>query len=81
MSIGTINFLPIPGLDGGHLFIYIIESIIRRPASRYRKPVSRYRKPVSRYRKPVSRNCKPVYRNPKADVPRLVRGIQLTAAT
>lgn len=31
ISIGIINLLPIPGLDGGHLFIYIIESIIRRP--------------------------------------------------
>lgn len=33
ISIGIINFLPIPGLDGGHLFIYIIELIIRRPIS------------------------------------------------
>jgi len=31
ISIGIINFLPIPGLDGGHLFIYVIESIIGRP--------------------------------------------------
>lgn len=31
IAIGVINFLPIPGLDGGHLLIQIIESIIRRP--------------------------------------------------
>ena len=31
ISIGIINFLPIPGLDGGHLFIQIIELITRRP--------------------------------------------------
>lgn len=31
ISIGIINILPIPGLDGGHLFIQAIEAIIRRP--------------------------------------------------
>ncbi|OGT55546.1 MAG: hypothetical protein A3F14_05130 [Gammaproteobacteria bacterium RIFCSPHIGHO2_12_FULL_43_28] len=31
ISIGIINLLPIPGLDGGHLIIQLIESIIRRP--------------------------------------------------
>lgn len=31
ISIGIINLLPIPGLDGGHLFIYMIEFVIRRP--------------------------------------------------
>ncbi len=31
LSIGLINLLPIPGLDGGHLFIQTIEFIIRRP--------------------------------------------------
>jgi regulator of sigma E protease len=31
ISVGIINLLPIPGLDGGHLFIYLIELIIRRP--------------------------------------------------
>lgn len=31
ISIGIINLIPIPGLDGGHLFIYIVELIIRRP--------------------------------------------------
>lgn len=31
LSIGVINVLPIPGLDGGHLFFQCIEAIIRRP--------------------------------------------------
>ena len=31
VSIGVINFLPLPGLDGGHLFIQFLEFIIRRP--------------------------------------------------
>lgn len=31
ISIGIINLFPIPGLDGGHLFIQIIELVIRRP--------------------------------------------------
>lgn len=31
LSIGIINFFPIPGLDGGHLFMQIVELIIRRP--------------------------------------------------
>lgn len=31
ISIGIINFLPLPGLDGGHLLIQFIEWIIRRP--------------------------------------------------
>jgi regulator of sigma E protease len=31
ISIGVINVLPIPGLDGGHLFIQFIEFLIRRP--------------------------------------------------
>lgn len=31
ISIGLINVLPIPGLDGGHLFMQVIEFIIRRP--------------------------------------------------
>jgi regulator of sigma E protease len=32
-SIGFINLLPIPVLDGGHLMFYAIEGIIRRPLS------------------------------------------------
>jgi regulator of sigma E protease len=31
VSLGVINLFPIPGLDGGHLFIQIIETILRRP--------------------------------------------------
>lgn len=31
IAIGVINLLPIPGLDGGHLFIQLVEAIIRRP--------------------------------------------------
>ncbi|MDR1009017.1 MAG: M50 family metallopeptidase [Rickettsiales bacterium] len=31
ISLGFFNLLPIPILDGGYLFIYIIEGIIRRP--------------------------------------------------
>jgi regulator of sigma E protease len=27
----VLNLLPIPILDGGHLFYYMIEAIIRRP--------------------------------------------------
>ncbi len=33
LQLGIINLLPIPGLDGGHIFILIIESIIRRDLS------------------------------------------------
>lgn len=31
VAIGVINLLPIPGLDGGHLALQIIEAVIRRP--------------------------------------------------
>lgn len=31
IAIGVVNFLPIPGLDGGHLFLQLIELVIRRP--------------------------------------------------
>lgn len=31
VSLGVINLFPIPGLDGGHLFIQLIETTIRRP--------------------------------------------------
>jgi len=33
VSLFVINLLPIPVLDGGHLFFIIVESIIRRPVS------------------------------------------------
>ncbi len=31
ISLGVLNLLPIPVLDGGHLLYYLVESIIRRP--------------------------------------------------
>lgn len=31
ISLGVLNLLPIPVLDGGHLLFYLIEGIIRRP--------------------------------------------------
>lgn len=33
INLGFINLLPIPTLDGGHLFFYGIEAIARRPVS------------------------------------------------
>jgi regulator of sigma E protease len=31
ISLGVLNLLPIPVLDGGHLFYYGVEAVIRRP--------------------------------------------------
>lgn len=31
ISLGVLNLLPIPVLDGGHLLYYLIEGVIRRP--------------------------------------------------
>lgn len=31
INLGVLNFLPIPVLDGGHLFFFLVEAIIRRP--------------------------------------------------
>jgi regulator of sigma E protease len=31
VNLAFINLLPIPGLDGGHIFITLIEGTIRRP--------------------------------------------------
>ena len=33
INLAVINLLPIPALDGGHLLIYLIQAIIRRPLS------------------------------------------------
>lgn len=33
INLGLMNLLPIPALDGGHLFFYGLESIIRKPIS------------------------------------------------
>ena len=31
VNLAFLNILPIPGLDGGHIFIHLIEAILRRP--------------------------------------------------
>ena len=31
VNLAFLNILPIPGLDGGHIFIHLIEGILRRP--------------------------------------------------
>ncbi len=33
INLGFINLLPVPMLDGGHLFFYLIEAVRRRPVS------------------------------------------------
>lgn len=33
LNLGLINLFPIPGLDGGHLFFYLIEAIRGKPVS------------------------------------------------
>jgi regulator of sigma E protease len=33
INLAFLNILPIPGLDGGHIFIIVIETIIRKPLS------------------------------------------------
>lgn len=33
INVGFINLLPVPVLDGGHLFFYVIEAVRRRPIS------------------------------------------------
>jgi len=40
VSLFVINLLPIPVLDGGHLFFILIESVIRRPLSEKVKEVA-----------------------------------------
>ncbi len=34
VNLGVMNILPVPVLDGGHLFFYIIEAIMGKPLSR-----------------------------------------------
>jgi regulator of sigma E protease len=31
LNLGVLNLLPIPVLDGGHLFFFLIESVLGRP--------------------------------------------------
>ncbi|QQR80729.1 MAG: site-2 protease family protein [Deltaproteobacteria bacterium] len=33
IQLGLLNLLPLPVLDGGHLFFFAIETITRRPVS------------------------------------------------
>jgi regulator of sigma E protease len=33
INLGFINLLPVPMLDGGHLFFYVVEAVRRRPIS------------------------------------------------
>ena len=33
INLGFINLLPVPMLDGGHLFFYTMEAVRRRPLS------------------------------------------------
>ncbi|MCF0179314.1 MAG: RIP metalloprotease RseP [Bacteroidales bacterium] len=42
VALAFMNILPIPGLDGGHIFILIIETIIRRPISDKAKEIAMY---------------------------------------
>ena len=30
LQLGIVNLFPIPGLDGGHLLIFVVEAVIRR---------------------------------------------------
>ena len=34
INLGVMNLLPIPALDGGHLLLYFIEAIRRKPVKR-----------------------------------------------
>ncbi len=40
MSVGLLNLLPIPVLDGGHLMFYTIEAIRRRPLSQRSREIA-----------------------------------------
>ena len=33
LNLGLVNLLPIPGLDGGHLMLFAVEAVMRRPLS------------------------------------------------
>jgi len=40
INLAILNLLPIPVLDGGHLLIYLIEGVIRRPLSEKAKMIA-----------------------------------------
>ncbi len=42
VSLGVLNLLPIPMLDGGHLLYYLIEIVLRRPVSDKLKSAGSY---------------------------------------
>lgn len=42
VSLGLINLIPIPILDGGHLFFFLIEAVIRRPVSMKIRQIAAY---------------------------------------
>jgi regulator of sigma E protease len=42
MSLGVLNLLPIPVLDGGHLVLFGIESIRRKPLGRKGRQIASY---------------------------------------
>lgn len=42
ISLGVLNLLPVPMLDGGHLLYYVIEIIRRRPLSNETKSIGMY---------------------------------------
>ena len=42
VALAFMNILPIPGLDGGHILILLIETIIRRPISDKAKDIAQY---------------------------------------
>ena len=33
MNLAVLNLLPVPMLDGGHLFFFVIEAVLGRPLS------------------------------------------------
>jgi len=33
INLGILNLLPIPVLDGGHIFFFLVEALLRRPLS------------------------------------------------
>jgi regulator of sigma E protease len=35
ISLGVLNLLPIPVLDGGHLLYYLVEAVVKRPLPEY----------------------------------------------